>query len=188
MLFRSVRRPNRKDTLECILADPQRDDWLDWLRQGRLADMACGWLTVHAGVVPQWTTQRALALAAEVEALIRGPGLLDFLHVMYGNEPARWRDDLADVERWRFIVNVLTRIRFCSADGTLEFDTKDSAAAAPPGYAPWFQHPQRASAGQPIAFGHWSTLGLVNRPDLLAIDTGCVWGGELTAEIGRAHV
>jgi bis(5'-nucleosyl)-tetraphosphatase (symmetrical) len=176
-----VRKPHRKDTLEQVLADAEREAWLDWLRQCRLADMACGWLTVHAGVLPQWSAQRTLALAREVESMVRSPQLPDFLQVMYGNDPARWDDDLGGFDRWRFIVNVLTRIRFCTPDGVLDHDTKDGADSAPPGHAPWFEHPGRASAGQPIAFGHWSTLGLVNRPDLLAIDTGCVWGGALTA-------
>ena len=176
-----VRKPHRKDTLEQVLADTEREAWLDWLRQCRLADTACGWLTVHAGVLPQWSAERTLALAREVESMVRSPQLPDFLQVMYGNEPARWDDDLGGFDRWRFIINVLTRIRFCTADGLLDHDTKDGADSAPPGHAPWFEHPGRASAGQPIAFGHWSTLGLVNRPDLLAIDTGCVWGGALTA-------
>jgi bis(5'-nucleosyl)-tetraphosphatase (symmetrical) len=136
---------------------------------------------VHAGVVPAWTAPQTLSLAAEVEALLAGPDLGDFLRVMYGNDPRRWRDDLNGAERWRFVINTLTRIRFCSADGELEFDTKDGAGAAPPGFMPWYDVPGRATAAQPIAFGHWSTLGLIDRPDLLAIDTGCVWGGALTA-------
>lgn len=176
-----VRPPHRRDTLDDILEHPQREAWLAWLRQGRLADMACGWLLVHAGVVPAWDAATTLARAAEVEALLRGPALAEFLPRMYGNSPARWSDDLRDVDRLRCIVNVLTRLRFCAADGTLEFDTKEGAHAAPPGFAPWFEHPHRATAGQPVAFGHWSTLGLINRPDLLALDTGCVWGGALTA-------
>ncbi|MFO1340156.1 MAG: symmetrical bis(5'-nucleosyl)-tetraphosphatase [Burkholderiaceae bacterium] len=177
-----VRPPTRRDTLGEILGHPQRDAWLDWLRQqGRMAVRAEGWLLVHAGVVPQWSAERALALAAEVEALLRGPGLGEFLPRMYGNEPSRWDERLAGTERLRFIVNVLTRLRFCTADGTLEFDSKDGADTAPPGFKPWFEQPQRASAGQPVAFGHWSTLGLINRPDLLSLDTGCVWGGALTA-------
>ncbi|MBN8487301.1 MAG: symmetrical bis(5'-nucleosyl)-tetraphosphatase [Burkholderiales bacterium] len=176
-----VRRPHRKDTLDALLAADDRAAWLDWLRQCRLADSACGWLTVHAGVLPQWSSARTLTLAREVEAMIRGPQFPDFLRVMYGNDPARWDDSLGGFDRWRVIVNVLTRIRFCSADGLLEFDTKDSAEQAPPGFAPWFSHPDRASADEPIAFGHWSTLGLINRPDLLALDTGCVWGGALSA-------
>lgn len=176
-----VRPPHRRDTLTHILDDPRREGWLDWLRQGRMAVQAEGWLLVHAGLVPQWDTSRALALAAEVEAMLRGPGLREFLPHMYGNEPRRWDEAHGGIERLRFIVNVLTRIRFCTADGTLEFESKDSAETAPPDFKPWFEHPNRASAGQPIAFGHWSTLGLINRPDLLALDTGCVWGGELTA-------
>ncbi|MBQ0944008.1 symmetrical bis(5'-nucleosyl)-tetraphosphatase [Ideonella sp. 4Y16] len=176
-----VRRPHRKDTLDALLADDEREAWLAWLRQCRLADSACGWLTVHAGVLPQWNSARTLALAREVEAMIRGPQFPDFLRVMYGNEPPRWDDTLGGFDRWRFIINVLTRIRFCSADGLMEFDTKDSAEQAPPGFAPWFSHAGRASVGEPIAFGHWSTLGLINRPDLLALDTGCVWGGALSA-------
>jgi bis(5'-nucleosyl)-tetraphosphatase (symmetrical) len=100
---------------------------------------------------------------------------------MYGNEPRRWRDDLAGADRWRFVINTLTRIRFCTVDGELDLKTKEGAGAAPPGHHPWFAVPGRRHAGQPIAFGHWSTLGLVNQPELLALDTGCVWGGALTA-------
>ena len=150
-----VRRAHRSDTVGEILAAPDCEAWLDWLRQRRLACVESGWLCVHAGVVPQWDTERTLALAAEVEALLAGPDLHHFLQVM--------------------------RIRFCSADGELEFDTKDGAGAAPAGYWPWYQVPGRASAAQPIAFGHWSTLGLIDSPTLLSIDTGCVWGGALTA-------
>ncbi|WP_374585291.1 symmetrical bis(5'-nucleosyl)-tetraphosphatase [Ideonella dechloratans] len=176
-----VKRPNRKDTLDAILADEDREGWLAWLRQRKLADLDQGWLMVHAGVLPQWDTAKTLALAAEVEDLLRGPELPAFLQQMYGNHPARWQDDLQGLDRLRAIVNVLTRIRFCAADGTLDLETKDSAEAAPPGMRPWFEHPHRATASQPIAFGHWSTLGLINRPTLLAIDTGCIWGGALTA-------
>ncbi len=176
-----VRRPHRNDTLDAILHAPEREQWLDWLRHRRMACVEAGWLCVHAGVVPQWSVATTLALAAEVEALLTGPALVDFLPVMYGNEPRRWSDSLQGRERWRFVINTLTRIRFCSADGTLEFDAKDGAATAPAGFEPWYEVAGRATAGQPIAFGHWSTLGLIARPDLLAIDTGCVWGGALTA-------
>jgi len=177
-----VRPAHRSDTLSEILDAPDRDAWLDWLRrQCRLADTACGWLLVHAGVVPQWSLAQTLALADEVHALLAGPDLAAFLRVMYGNEPAVWHPDLAGPDRWRFVINVLTRIRFCDATGRLDFKTKDGADAAPPGFMPWFEVPGRATAGVPIAFGHWSTLGLRNQPDLLAIDTGCVWGGALSA-------
>lgn len=175
-----VRPLHRSDTLGEILASPEREAWLDWVRQCPLADSAHGWLLVHAGVVPQWDAAQTLALAGEVGALLRGPDLAAFLRVMYGNEPLRWDDSLAGPDRWRFVINVLTRIRFCSDDGTLDFGTKD-AAAAPPGFRPWFEVPDRRTAGTPIAFGHWSTLGLKLEPMLMALDTGCVWGGRLSA-------
>lgn len=175
------RRRKPDDTIDEILDAPDRDTWLAWLRQQRMAVVESGWLCVHAGVVPQWNTAKTLALAAEVEALLRGPDLGEFLTRMYGNDPARWDDGLQGYERWRFVVNVLTRIRFCTADGTLDLKTKEGAGGAPPGHHAWFDVPGRASAGEPVAFGHWSTLGLVQRPDLLALDTGCVWGGCLSA-------
>jgi bis(5'-nucleosyl)-tetraphosphatase (symmetrical) len=173
------RKPD--DTIDEILDAPDRDAWMAWLRQQRMAVSEAGWLCVHAGVVPQWNAAKTLALAAEVEALLRGPDLGEFLTRMYGNDPARWDDALQGFERWRFVVNVLTRIRFCTADGTLDLKTKEGAGGAPPGHFAWFDVPGRASAGEPVAFGHWSTLGLVQRPDLLALDTGCVWGGCLSA-------
>jgi bis(5'-nucleosyl)-tetraphosphatase (symmetrical) len=159
--------------------------WLHWLRHQRLAHVQDGWLCVHAGVVPQWGTAQTLALADEVQTLLRGPEAPAFFDVMYGNEPKRWADGLLATDhslaRARLVVNVLTRIRFCSADGTLDFKTKEGAGAAPPGHTPWFEAPGRLTQDQPIAFGHWSTLGLINTPTLLALDTGCVWGGALTA-------
>ena len=176
-----VRPPHRNDTLGPILQADDRDALLGWLRQQRLAVFDLGWLMVHAGVVPQWSLEDTLTLAGEVEAVLRGADLPDFLHVMYGNEPSRWHDGLTGNDRLRFTVNVLTRLRFCSADGELDFKTKDGAGAAPPGYMPWFDVPGRRTAGTPVAFGHWSTLGLLDRPDLLGLDTGCIWGGQLTA-------
>ncbi|NYG31335.1 symmetrical bis(5'-nucleosyl)-tetraphosphatase [Sphaerotilus montanus] len=176
-----VRRVHRSDTLDEILASPRREHWLHWLRHQRLAVQEHGWLMVHAGVVPQWSAAQTLALAAEVEAMLQSADLPAFLQVMYGNEPARWNDTLQGADRWRFVVNVLTRIRFCDAEGTLDFKLKESADAAPPHLMPWFDVPGRRTAGTPIAFGHWSTLGVLDRPDLLALDTGCVWGGRLTA-------
>jgi bis(5'-nucleosyl)-tetraphosphatase (symmetrical) len=146
---------------------------------------------VHAGVHPAWTAFQTLALAAEVEALLRGRELPEFLPLMYGNEPARWSDTLQGADRWRHIINVLTRIRFVHDDGTLDFKVKEGAEHAPDGLRPWFEAPSRRSAGTPIAFGHWSTLGLIDRADLLSTDTGCVWGGALTAvrvDEGRREV
>ena len=176
-----VRPLHKSDTLGEILDAPDREAWLDWLRQRRMAIFEQGWLMVHAGVVPQWDRATTLQLAGELEQQLRGPDLGAFLRVMYGNEPARWSEALIGHDRLRFAVNVLTRIRFVREDGTLELKSKEGAGAPPPGCVAWFDAPGRRSAGTPIAFGHWSTLGLVNRPDLLALDTGCVWGGQLTA-------
>ena len=130
---------------------------------------------------------QTLALAGELQAVLGGPDWTHFLHRMYGNQPDAWRNDLKGADRLRVVVNALTRIRFCSAQGVMEFDTKDSAAAAPAGFMPWYQVPGRHTAGVPIAFGHWSTLGQVRDQNVLALDTGCVWGGCLTAaRIGPA--
>ena len=176
-----VRKPHHGDTIAEILAAPDRAAWLEWLRHQRMAVHAHGWLMVHAGVVPQWDAAQVIQLAQEIEQLLRSEALDAFLPMMYGDLPARWDDALAGPERSRFIINVLTRARFVAADGTLELHTKDGADAAPPGLYPWFEVPGRRTAGTPMAFGHWATLGLVNRPDLLALDTGCVWGRQLSA-------
>jgi bis(5'-nucleosyl)-tetraphosphatase (symmetrical) len=176
-----VRKLKRGDTIDDILDSKRRDDWIDWLRRQRLAVRHDGWLLVHAGVAPQWDATQTLELAAEVEAQLRGPELVPLLRAMYGDEPARWDPALRGHERARFVVNALTRMRYCGADGTLDLKAKEGLDRAPPGTMPWFDVPGRRTAGVPVAFGHWSTLGLVNRPDVLAIDTGCVWGGALTA-------
>lgn len=176
-----VRKPHRSDTLNEILNADDREAWLEWLRQRPLAVWEHGWLMVHAGVVPQWDAAKTVALAREVETMLRSQDLGDFLTQMYGNEPSRWSDDLTGVARWRCVVNCLTRVRFCQADGTMDFLTKEGLGATPAGYYPWFEVPGRLTEGVPIAFGHWSTLGLINRDDLMALDTGCVWGGQLTA-------
>ncbi len=176
-----VRKARRDDTLDDILQSKKREQWIDWLRQRRMAHKHDGWLLVHAGVPPQWDTETTLALAGEIETLLRGPDLLQLLLGMYGNEPASWSELLSGPPRWRSIINCLTRMRFCTADGVLELKAKDSADAAPPGFKAWFDIDGRRTRGTPIAFGHWSTLGRIDRTDLLALDTGCVWGGQLSA-------
>lgn len=175
-----VRSPHRSDTVDDILQGRERDAWIDWLRHRPMAVHAHGWLMVHAGVAPQWDLPLTLQLAAELQDGLRCDDLTGFLHNLFGNEPSLWTDALVAPERQRLAVNALTRIRFVQADGRLEFKSKD-ADDAPPGCLPWFDHPERRTQGVPIAFGHWSTLGLVDRADLLALDTGCVWGGQLTA-------
>ena len=176
-----VRQAHQGDTITEILDAPDREAWLLWLRHQRMAVFEHGWLMVHAGVVPQWDLAQTMQLAAEVEALLRSDGLKAFLPLMYGDQPARWHDDLTGAARWRFIINVLTRVRFVATDGALDLVTKDGTDATPAGFHPWFEAPHRRTQGLPIAFGHWATLGLINRPDLLALDTGCVWGRSLTA-------
>jgi bis(5'-nucleosyl)-tetraphosphatase (symmetrical) len=178
---RGVRNQHRGDTIAQILDAPDREEWLAWLRARRMAVFEHGWLMVHAGVAPQWDCAQTLALAAEVEALLKSDELDAFLPQMYGDQPARWSDDLAGVPRWRFIINVLTRMRFVAGDGTLDLVTKEGPGKAPDGQMPWFDAPGRRTAGTPIAFGHWAALGLVERADLLGLDTGCVWGRQLSA-------
>lgn len=180
-MAQGLRKPHPGDTVEGILAAPDRDALIDWLRQQRMAMHAEGILMVHAGVLPSWDVAQVLALAAEVEAVLRGPGLGDFLPLMYGNEPASWDDSLQGAPRLRVIVNALTRLRFVTPDGRMQLKASGGLDAAPPGHLPWFEVPGRRTEGTTIAFGHWSTLGLLRRPHLLGLDTGCVWGGCLSA-------
>ena len=182
-----ARRAHTSDTLEGLLQAPDREGLLDWLRQQPLARQAHGVLMVHAGVLPGWDAATTLALAREVSDLLQGPQWHELMHGMYGNTPASWQSSLTGIERLRVIINALTRLRFCSAQGEMEFLTKEGVGHAPPGFMPWFEVPGRLTACETVAFGHWSTLGWLGRQDVLALDTGCVWGGCLTAvEIGNA--
>jgi len=176
-----IRGQHDDDTLADILAAPDRDDLLDWLRARPLALHESGALFVHAGVLPQWSVAKTLALAGEVETRLRARDYRSFLATMYGNRPAQWDDRLEGIDRTRCVINALTRLRFVAADGTMDFTVKEGAGAAPPGLLPWFDHPDRATRGTPVVFGHWSTLGLLVREDAVCVDTGCVWGGALTA-------
>jgi bis(5'-nucleosyl)-tetraphosphatase (symmetrical) len=180
-----LRAPHRNDTMDSVLLAPDRDAMIEWLRAQRMAMFEHGVLMVHGGVLPQWDAAQALALAGEVQAVLRGPSLVEFLAQMYGNEPAQWDDSLAGAARLRVIVNALTRLRFCTPAGVMDLKASGGLADAPPGYLPWFDVPGRKTAGTTIAFGHWSQLGLLQRPDIVSLDTGCVWGGALSAlEIG----
>lgn len=174
-------KTKRLDTLDNLLNAHDREDMLDWLRHQHMAIHAHGVLMVHAGVLPTWTAAQTMALAQEVEQVLRGPNAADFFHQMYGNQPSSWHEGLVGVDRIRVIVNALTRLRFCSADGVMEFDAKESADQAPAGFLPWFDVPGRLTAQDTVAFGHWSTLGWLDRPDVFALDSGCVWGGCLSA-------
>lgn len=175
------RDAHHEDTLDPILQASDRGDLLDWLAHRPLAASANNTLMVHAGVVPQWTTDDVLALAAEVEQVLQSERRNAFLRVLYGDEPHTWRDDLVDDDRLRAIVNALTRLRFCSADGRMDFREKRGARHAPRGFAPWFAHANRRTASSLVICGHWSTLGLTLTPNVLMLDSGCLWGGALTA-------
>ena len=191
-----IRPAHASDTLQSILDAPAKPAILDWLRHQKLAIHLAHntqtWLLVHAGVLPQWSMAQTLSVAGEVEAALQSQDYVAFLRGMYGNKPRQWQDVLQGADRLRVIVNALTRLRFCNADGVMEFDTKEGAA--PEGFMPWFDVPNRKTSLEDvsIAFGHWSTLGLFAKPSLqapsvLGLDTGCVWGGELTAyEIGSS--
>jgi len=175
-----IRPAHRNDTLDQILNAPDRDELLHWLRQRPLAIFKNQHLVVHAGVFPAWTAEQTMTLAHEVEIILKSTEYTSFLTEMYGNAPDTWKNDLTGNDRLRCIVNALTRMRFCTSDGRMDFATKDGLAAAPAGFAPWFDV-DRGTANCTVVFGHWSTLGLLIRPNLISLDTGCVWGGKLTA-------
>lgn len=175
------RAPHRNDTMDDVLGAPERAAMLEWLRHRAMAIHAHGLLMVHGGVLPSWDLAQVLALAREVEAVLRGPDLPAFLAQMWGNRPDRWDDGLTGADRLRVVVNALTRLRFCTPEGVMELKASDGPQQAPPGMLPWFDVPGRRTADVCIAFGHWSTLGYLRRPDLIALDTGCVWGGCLSA-------
>lgn len=176
-----LRKPHDSDTLNDILSADDRDELITWLRHQPLALERDGHLFVHAGVLPEWDVPQTLALAHEVETALQGPDWKDFLQKMYGNAPTRWDDSLQGEERLRCIVNALTRIRYCHPDASMELKVSESLANAPEGLLPWFDLPQRKTEEVTVVFGHWSTLGLTLRPGLIGLDTGCVWGGKLTA-------
>ena len=188
-------RLRKSDTLDEVLAAPDRDELLHWLRHRPLLhhDPGLGYTLVHAGLPPQWDLTQALACAHELEAVLQGPGYVDFFDHMYGDEPACWDAGLTGMGRLRFIVNCFTRLRFVGPGGELELETKGSPGSQPHGFLPWYQVPGRKSEDLRILFGHWSTVGQIQAAhNALGLDTGCVWGGRLTAlrldgERGRWH-
>ena len=172
----------RGDTLEEVLAAADRDELLDWLLRLPLVhgDAALGACMVHAGLPPQWSFADATACAAEVhEALCAAPR--EFFAAMYGDQPDRWSPALSGEARLRFTVNCLTRLRYCTADGRLLLAEKGPIGSSARGALPWFRVPGRRSAGTRVLFGHWSALGYSDGEGVVSLDSGCVWGGALTA-------
>lgn len=171
----------RKDTLADIMEAPDRDRLVDWLRQQSLCihDPARNLVMVHAGLPHIWSVDQAMNFACEVEEVIRGDAATEYFTHMYGNQPGRWDDHLAGMDRWRIITNYFTRMRFIAEDGTLELATKESAADAPEGFSPWFRYPRNDDTR--VVFGHWAALeGNTGVDRFIGLDTGCVWGGVLT--------
>lgn len=173
------------DTFAEIMRAPDCNDLLDWLVTQPLAhaDEDSGVLMIHAGVPPQWDRAQTLALAQEVSAMLNSSKGDKFLAQMYGNDPDIWDEQLRGVLRQRFVVNCLTRLRYCEADGRIRLKPSGKPGTQNKGLMPWFEAPGRKTAGDPIVFGHWSTLGKIHWPQaqVYGLDTGCLWGGCLTA-------
>jgi bis(5'-nucleosyl)-tetraphosphatase (symmetrical) len=178
-----IHRTGKRDTLESVLADPDRAELLEWLRHRPLMHADRGHVLVHAGILPAWSVSQARALAGEVEGHLRGPRYREFLENMFGDEPVAWREDLRGWDRVRIVVNAMTRMRMCAPDGTLALGYKgEPDEDAPEGLVPWYDVPGRLAAGEAtIFFGHWSALGLKVRNDIVGLDSGCVWGRSLSA-------
>jgi bis(5'-nucleosyl)-tetraphosphatase (symmetrical) len=173
----------KQDTLDEILNAPDLDELMSWLRHQPLLhhDAKLGYTMVHAGLPPQWDLVTAQACAREMENALRGPGYHEFIRVMYGNQPDHWSDDLSGIDRLRFIVNVFSRLRYCYPDGRLELKAKGAPGSQQAGTLPWFDVPGRKTEHERIVFGHWSTLGIGEYNNTLALDGGCLWGGRLVA-------
>ena len=174
-------RTHKGDTLDAVLAAPDRDELLYWLRHQRLAWLENSILLIHAGVLPGWSADAAMRYAREVETALQSPEYREFFACMYGDTPTTWNEALDGIERLRGILNTFTRLRYCTPGGDFDFHHKGAPGTQPAGLLPWFDVPGRASADVTCVFGHWSTLGLINRRDAVALDTGCLWGGQLTA-------
>ncbi|WP_428101616.1 symmetrical bis(5'-nucleosyl)-tetraphosphatase [Candidatus Rariloculus sp.] len=177
-----VRAAGPGDTFQDVLAAPDAPQLVDWLRHRPLLhhDVQRKTVLVHAGVPPVWTTEQALVHGGEVETLLCGPRWCESLNSMYGDEPDAWSEDLAPQERRRYTINALTRMRFCDRSGKLDFEHSGPPGSQPAPLIPWFDAPRRARDVH-IVFGHWAALGLKRRSDITALDSGCVWGGTLTA-------
>lgn len=176
-----VSRTKHRDTFGDVLSAPDREELLAWLRSRPLLHRQGGFCLIHAGLPPQWSVDEAAGYAAEVESVLRGEDCEALFRHLYGDQPDRWSESLSSWDRLRFTINCLTRMRFCDRDGRLEFKHKGPPGSQPARLVPWFQVPDRRSSGTTVIFGHWSTLGFHSGTGVVGLDTGCLWGGELTA-------
>ncbi|MGZ4970446.1 MAG: symmetrical bis(5'-nucleosyl)-tetraphosphatase [Methylobacter sp.] len=172
---------NKKDSLLPILEAPDRDELIDWLRHRPLFHFNEDFCLVHAGVPPQWDFKRTQKMALLAEQALQSPDYRAFLMQMYGNKPNIWSSNLKGVEKLRFIINCFTRMRYCDVNGRLDFVNSGPPGSQPKSLIPWFEVPKRKNANMRIIFGHWSSLGYYEGANCYAIDTGCLWGGQLTA-------
>lgn len=172
---------HKSDTLKELLDAPDSKELLDWMRHQSLIHQEDGYVMVHAGLLPQWEVAQALDLGREVETALTSASYRDFFANMYGNQPDIWHDETHGYDRLRLITNAMTRLRVCTPEGRIDFKFKGEMDRIPAGYVPWFDVPGRRSRDAVIVCGHWSALGLQKRPNLYALDTGCLWGGQLTA-------
>jgi len=182
LAFGTKRKVKSADTLDEIFTARDRDVLLDWLLALPLVhfDASHGDLLVHAGLIPQWNASTAVELSHEVEMAL-AKDARNLFDNMYGDQPDRWSDDLKPAERLRVAINVFTRMRICTREGRIELKMKGSGEDVRPPWRPWFEHDNRQSRNVRVIFGHWSARGLVRTHDVLGLDTGCVWGGSLTA-------
>jgi bis(5'-nucleosyl)-tetraphosphatase (symmetrical) len=171
----------RTDTFGDILTAPDAAELIDWLRQRPLMHSELGFCLVHAGLWPQWTLENARRLAGEVERALRGAEFNAFLAHLYGNRPDRWSESLRAFHRLRFITNAFTRMRYCTRDGRIDLKEKSRPGAQAVHLIPWFEVPDRQSRDVTVLFGHWSSLGFYAGNGCYGLDSGCLWGGELTA-------
>lgn len=176
-----ISKTKHRDTFGDVLTAPDRDELLDWLRRRPLLHRERGFYLIHAGLPPQWSATDAARHAAEVEDVLRSEDSGEFFRHMYGDQPDKWSDHLRGWGRLRFITNCLTRLRYCEWDGRVEFKHKGAPGSQPPHLKPWFDVPGRRNLDGTIVFGHWSTLGFYAGQGVYGLDTGCLWGGELTA-------
>jgi bis(5'-nucleosyl)-tetraphosphatase (symmetrical) len=174
-------RAHPSDTLDELLESKEAPRLLNWLRHQPLVHYDHELLMVHAGLLPSWSISQAISLANEVESALRGNDYCKFLESMYGNQPTSWSDSLTGWDRLRVITNAITRLRLCTNEGVMEFKYKGELDQIPSPFVPWFQAENRESASTTIVFGHWSAVGLYRENNVIALDTGCLWGGQLTA-------